>query len=211
MKSTRERILQTLLNHPQSTIQDLANAVDINAISVRHHLSSLQADGLVTADEERHGVGRPRLVYGLTEKGLEHFPTRYLRLTNRLLDQMKEALPPAAINKLFTQMASDIASDYAEQIRTMSVEEKLEFIKDLLAKEGFSVEWERQGTEYFIHEITCPYYHVGQAHPEVCTVDQTLISEVLSIPAHKIQCVLRGDTHCTYVISDLTSSEEKTV
>ncbi len=211
MKSTRERILQTLLNHPQSTIQDLANAVDINAISVRHHLSSLQADGLVTAEEERHGVGRPRLVYGLTEKGLEHFPTRYLRLTNRLLDQMKESLPPAAINKLFTQMASDIASDYAEQIWTMSVEEKLDFIKDLLVKEGFSVEWERHGTDYFIHEITCPYYHVGQAHPEVCTVDQTLISEVLSIPAHKIQCVLRGDTHCTYVISDLTSSEEKTV
>ena len=102
MKSTRERILQTLLNHPRSTINDLAEAVGINAISVRHHLTSLQADNLVAADEERHGVGRPRLVYSLTEKGLERFPTRYLRLTNRLLDQMKESMPPAVINKLFT-------------------------------------------------------------------------------------------------------------
>ena len=207
MKSTRERILQTLLNHPQSTIQDLAEAVGINAISVRHHLTSLQAEGLVNAEEERHGVGRPRLVYGLTEKGLERFPTRYLRLTNRLLDQMKEALPPAAINKLFTSMAADMAADYAEQIRSLSVEEKLEFIKDLLAREGFAVEWERQGEEYLIHEITCPYYHVGQAHPEVCTVDQTLISEVMSIPVQKIHCLLSGDSHCTYVISDLTPGE----
>lgn len=207
MKSTRERILQTLLNHPHSTIVDLAQAVGINAISVRHHLSSLEAENLVASDEERHGVGRPRLVYSLSEKGLERFPTRYLRLTNRLLDQMKESLPPAAINKLFTSMASDIASDYAQQIKLLSVEEKLEFIKTLLAQEGFSVEWERQGTEYLIHEVTCPYYHIGQAHPEVCTVDQTLISEVLSIPAHKINCVLRGDTHCTYVIPDLANSE----
>jgi len=207
MKSTRERILQTLLNHPQSTIQDLAEVVGINAISVRHHLTSLQAEGLVTSEEERHGVGRPRLVYILTEKGLERFPTRYLRLTNRLLDQMKESLPQAAINKLFTQMASDIAADYAEQIKSLSVEEKLEFIKDLLAREGFSVEWERQGEDYLIHEITCPYYHVGQAHPEVCTVDQTLISKVLSIPAQKINCLLRGDSHCTYVISDIASGE----
>lgn len=207
MKSTRERILQTLLNHPHSTIVDLAQAVGINAISVRHHLSSLEAENLVVSDEERHGVGRPRLVYSLSEKGLERFPTRYLRLTNRLLDQMKESLPPAAINKLFTSMASDIASDYAQQIKLLSVEEKLEFIKTLLAQEGFSVEWERQGTEYLIHEVTCPYYHIGQAHPEVCTVDQTLISEVLSIPAHKINCVLRGDTHCTYVIPDLANSE----
>lgn len=207
MKSTRERILQTLLNHPQSTIQDLANAVGINAISVRHHLTSLQAEGLINAEEERHGVGRPRLVYVLTEKGLEHFPTRYMRLTNRLLDQMKEALPPAAIHKLFTQMAEDIAADYVEQIKPLSVEEKLEFIKDLLDQEGFSVEWERQGENYLIHEISCPYYHVGQVHPEVCTVDQTLISEVLSIPAHKINCLLRGDSHCTYVITDIASGE----
>lgn len=207
MKSTRERILQTLLNHPHSTISDLASAVGINEISVRHHLTSLQAEGLVAAEEERHGVGRPRLIYALTEKGLERFPTRYLRLTNRLLDQMKEAMPPAAINKLFTSMAADIASDYAHQVKSMSIEGKLDLIKSLLAQEGFSVEWERQGNEFLIHEITCPYYHVGQAHPEVCAVDQTLISEVLSIPAQKIHCVLHGDAHCTYVIPDLDNPE----
>ena len=209
MKSTRERILQTLLKHPNSTINDLAQAVGINAISVRHHLTSLQAESLVAAEEERHGVGRPRLVYVLTEKGLERFPTRYLRLTNRLLDQMKESLPPAAISKLFTSMAEDIASDYTQQVKYMSVEEKLDFIKTLLAQEGFSVDWERQGSDYHIHEATCPYFHVGQAHPEVCTVDQTLISEVLSIPAQKIQCVLHGDTHCTYVIHDLAASAQE--
>jgi DeoR family transcriptional regulator, suf operon transcriptional repressor len=207
MKSTRERILQTLLNNPRSTIIDLAKAVGINAISVRHHLSSLQAEALVTAEEERHGVGRPRLVYALTEKGLERFPTRYLRLTNRLLDQMKEEMPPAVINKLFAAMAAGIASDYAQQVKSLNVEEKLDFIKNLLAQEGFSVEWERQGSDYLIHEVSCPYFHVGQSHPEVCTVDQTLISEVLSIPALKINCLLSGDTHCTYVISDLAPSE----
>ncbi len=206
MKSTRERIRQTLLNHPNSTINELAEAVGINAISVRHHLTSLQAESLVTAEEERHGVGRPRLVYVLTEKGLERFPTRYLRLTNRLLDQMKESMPPAAISKLFTSMAENIASDYAQQVKFLSVEEKLDFIKNLLAQEGFSVEWERQGDDYHIHENSCPYFHIGQEHPEVCTVDQTLISEVLSIPAQKINCILHGDAHCTYVISDLAAT-----
>jgi predicted ArsR family transcriptional regulator len=186
MKSTRERILQSLLSHPNSTINDLAEAVGISPISVRHHLTSLQAENLVAAEEERHGVGRPRLVYILTEKGLERFPTRYLRLTNRLLDQMKESLPPAAINKLFTGLAEDIAGDYSQQVKFLSAEEKLDFIKSLLAQEGFSVEWERQGKDYHIHETNCPYFHVGQTHPEICTVDQTLISEVLSIPYKRL-------------------------
>jgi DeoR family transcriptional regulator, suf operon transcriptional repressor len=207
MKSTRERILQTLLSHPRSTINELAEAVNINAISVRHHLTSLQAESLVTAEEERHGVGRPRLVYFLTEKGLERFPTSYFRLTNRLLDQMKENFPGPVVSNLFAQMASHMTAGYAQQVQGMSIEEKLNFIKNLLAEEGFSVEWEKQEEHYAIHEITCPYYHVGQSHPEVCMVDQTVISSVLSIPAEKINCVLRGDSHCTYLISRAAMAE----
>jgi DeoR family suf operon transcriptional repressor len=208
MKSTRERILQTLLAHPRSTINELAEAVGINAISVRHHLTSLQAEGLVAAEEERHGVGRPRLVYLLTEKGLEHFPTNYLRLTTRLLDQLKDTLPGPVVTSLFAQMAEGLAANYTQQAGTLNMEERLDLVKHLLGQEGFTVEWEKIGNQYQIHEITCPYYHVGQSHPEVCMVDQTIISTVLAIPAEKINCVLRGDTHCTYVIPSFVTAEK---
>jgi DeoR family suf operon transcriptional repressor len=200
MKSTRERILQTLLNNPRSSINELADSVGINAISVRHHLTNLQADALVTAEEERHGVGRPRLVYFLTEKGLERFPTRYLTLTNRLLSQIKETLPEATVKQLFTQMAQQLAKEYAGKIRPLPMEQKLDTIKELLSGEGFNIEWDKTEDTYQIHEISCPYIHVGQNHPEVCVVDQTLISSMLSIPVEKIGCVLRGDRYCTYLI-----------
>ena len=73
MKSTKDKILQTLLRKPKITINDLAEAVGINPISVRHHLTNLQMEGLIAAEEERHGVGRPRLVYSLTEDGMGWF------------------------------------------------------------------------------------------------------------------------------------------
>ena len=201
MKSTRERILQTLLRRPRSTISELAEAVGINPISVRHHLTNLQVEGLVGADEERHGVGRPRLVYFLTEDGLERFPTRYLRLTTRLLSQMKEKLPQPMVSEMFRQVADDLASRHEGQLKNLSVEERLDTMRDLLADEGFVVEWEKQGSQYLIHEITCPYLQVGQDHPEVCTVDQTLISKMLAVPANKVQCILSGAAHCTYVVN----------
>src|SRR5512135_2779992 len=133
MKSTRDRILQTLVSQPRSTISDLARAVEINAISVRHHLTSLEAEGLISAEEERHGVGRPRLVYFLTEKGLERFPTRYFRLTNRLLDQIKDTLPEKTLQNLFVQMANDMASKYVSKTQNLPIEEKLELLKEVLA------------------------------------------------------------------------------
>ena len=200
MKSTRDRVMQTLLRQPRTTINELAVAVGINPISVRHHLTNLQVEGLVTAEEERHGVGRPRLVYFLTETGLERFPTRYLRLTTRLLSQMKETMPEPVVNKLFSEMADSLAQEYTEQMTGMNMEDRLELAKSLLTEEGFTVEWEKDGGQYRIHEITCPYLQIGQNHPEVCTVDQTLISKMLAVPAEKVQCILSGDAHCTYLV-----------
>ncbi len=200
MNSTRDKILKTLLRKPRSTINEMAETVGINPISVRHHLTNLQMEGLVEAQEERHGVGRPRLVYLLTEDGMEKFPTRYLRLTTRLLSQMKESMPGPMVSRLFGQIAEDLANEYASDMQGMSMEERLDFVKEMLADEGFTVEWEKKDGNYQIHEISCPYYQIGVAHPEVCTVDQTIISKMLALPASKVQCILDGGAFCTYLV-----------
>ncbi len=199
-KNTRERVLQTLLVRERCTINELAEAVDINPISVRHHITRLEAEDLVASAEERHGVGRPRQVYFLTEHGREIFPTRYIRLTVRLLEQLKESVTPAFINQLFTQMAMDMAADYQTEVQNLSIDDKLELVRRLLSREGFNVAVEKHADFYYIHETSCPYYHVGQNHPEVCSIDQTLISSLLDIPAQKIQCLLLGDSVCTYFV-----------
>lgn len=207
--STREKVLRTLLSRQRCTINELADEVAINPISVRHHITKLEAEGLVTSEEERHGVGRPRRLYYLTESGLERFPSRYLRLTIRLLEQLKGTMPEPMVSQLFSQMAKDVASEYEMQVRGLPFEKRLDLVKDLLSSEGFTVEWESKGDEYHIREISCPYYHVGQTHPEVCSVDQTLISTMLSVPAEKVKCVLNGDSHCTYVVPKQSTVENQ--
>lgn len=211
MTSTRDRVLNTLLTRPRCTINDLADSVGINPISVRHHIAKLEADGLVNSVEELHGVGRPRRVYFLTETGIERFPTRYMQLTIRLLEKLKETMPEQAIKQLFATMAEGLVEDYTSNGQTdgLSMEERLELMQKMLTKEGFNVEWERQGDNYHIREVNCPYLHVTQNHPEVCSVDQTLISAFLDVPAEKVACVLHGDTHCTYVVPKSIIKEKK--
>ena len=208
-KTTRDRVLQTLLTRQRCTINELAEVVEINPISVRHHINRLEAEGLVTSEEERHGVGRPRRLYFLTEAGQELFPTRYLRLTIRLLEQLKETAPPSLVNALFTQMADEIVTDHEKMLDGLSLEQKLDLVASLLSQEGFKVNWQLRGDHYAIIESNCPYFRVGQDHPEVCSVDQTVISRVLSVPAEKIQCMLRGDHACTYLVPAIAQTEVK--
>ena len=203
MSTTRDLVLKTLLTRQRCTINDLAEAVGINPISVRHHVTKLEASGLVTSEEERHGVGRPRRLYFLTEEGVEQFPTRYLRLTIRLLAQLKETLPEHMVDELFAQVADDLITDYTSDLnlQELPLEERLDVVKNLLEEEGFTIDWERKGNGYHIYENSCPYYHVGQSHPEICAVDQALISSVLAVPVSKVKCILDGDKSCTYVVS----------
>ncbi len=212
MTSTKDKIIQVILKQQKVTINDLAEIVGINPISVRHHILKLEGEGVVDSAEERHGVGRPRRVYFLTEAGQEQFPTRYLRLTNRLLERVKENFPSHIVGQLFSQMGEDLAEDIVanQDVEKLPIEARLDLLQDVLNSEGFSVEWEKTSDAYHIHELNCPYYHIGQNHPEVCAVDQTLISKMLSVSATKIQCLLNGDNYCTYVVPLVALNEIQT-
>ncbi|NJD60678.1 MAG: hypothetical protein C3F13_15450 [Anaerolineales bacterium] len=208
MSGTRDQVLRTLLAQPRCTINEISDKVGISPISVRHHIASLEAEGLITSDDERHGVGRPRQVFYLTETGIEQFPTRYVRLTIRLLEHLKETMPEAMINKLFSQMAEDLARDLSEgtELKDLSMQERLNLVKSLLGREGFNIEWEQLEDGFQINETSCPYYYIGQNHPEICTVDQILISKVLSVPAEKVKCILNGDSSCTYLVANASGN-----
>jgi predicted ArsR family transcriptional regulator len=212
MTSTKDKIIQVILKHQKITINDLAEIVGINPISVRHHILKLEGEGVVDSAEERHGVGRPRRVYFLTETGQEQFPTHYLRLTNRLLERVKESLPSELVGQLFSQMGEDMAEDFVsnQDMESLPIEDRLDLLKHVLKDEGFQVEWEKMPESYEIRELNCPYYHIGQNHPEVCEVDQTLISRMLAVPATKIQCLLNGDNYCTYVVPFVALKEVET-
>jgi len=183
-------------------VNELAEAVDINPISVRHHVNKLEAEGLIQSKEERHGVGRPRLVYSLTNQGMEQFPKRYLQLTLRLLQQLKENLSEEVIGEIFQELAEGIAGELTQNINLedLTFEERLLLLKDVLNSEGFMVILQEEEDNYFIIEASCPYHHIGEDNPEICVVDQALIAHFVSTTPQRIECILDGDKQCKYLI-----------
>jgi len=189
-----------LLQKPKLSTSEIAEEIGINPISARHHLTNLQMKRMVDTAIEMHGVGRPRMLYYLTEKGLELFPSRYVKLTSRILSRMKDKLSPELIAELFSEVARGIADEHSDSISGLNLESRLKYIQDLLKEEGFTIEWEKKGDEYYIHEVACPYLYISQKHPEVCAIDETLISTMLSLPTNKIECKLAGSESCTFVV-----------
>lgn len=209
MTTSRNLVLKNLLNRHYCTINDLAEAVEINPISIRHHITKLEAEGLVSSKEERHGVGRPRRIYFLTEAGMEQFPTRYLNLSNRLVEQLKETLPEDILVKIFSQMGIALAKEHNAGIdmESLTYKERLILAEKNLRSEGFTTEVSEEDWGYKFSETSCPFFHIAQEHREVCIIDRTLITETIGTPVEQTQCMVEGHSSCTFEAPFLPATE----
>ena len=198
---TRDTILRALRVQDKRTVKELAEKVGISPVSVRHHLTHLQADGLVQAKEVRRGVGRPHHVFLLTDDGREQFPSRYFRLINLLLSELKDTLSDDKVAQIFTAIADSLAERYADELELLPIMERMQRLIELLAEEGFDAELEVQGDRFIIRELSCPYYKLAQEHPEVCILDYGFIAKSLSLPVERVTSLRKGDPHCAFSVS----------
>lgn len=200
-QSTRDLILHQLKASAQCNIDTLAEAADISPITVRHHLNALQADGLIEVESVRRKVGRPYYVYSLSEKGNELFPQKYFSLINRLMEELKDRLPPDTVNEIFISLVERIMEEREGEFEGLPFEERLNYVINLLGKEGFLARWEKMADgRYQIIEYSCPYISMGQQHAEVCTLDTQLMITVLGTAVEQHTCMLQGDDCCQFTL-----------
>ena len=197
-ESTREVILRTIKLRHQATVKELAEAARVSPVTVRHHLNTLQAESLLVSDSVRRKVGRPYHVYSLSEKGLELFPKRYARLSTRLLEELKRQFPSEVVTDLFHNVVRDIVSEQRKEFKDLDFEDRLAFLIELLAEEGFLARWEKEDDEYHLIEYSCPYISLGKEHTEICTFDKELIIKVLGTDVEQHSCMLTGDNCCEF-------------
>src|SRR5437773_9116710 len=89
LQSTRQQILEYIQRHGRATVKELGAIIGLTSTGIRQHLTVLERDGLVDAREERGRVGRPTLVYSLTERADVLFPKRYDMLANVILEEIR--------------------------------------------------------------------------------------------------------------------------
>jgi predicted ArsR family transcriptional regulator len=200
MKKTRDRILFALLQTPRSSVAEIAEQVGINAISVRHHLTNLQAEGLILLEEERHGVGRPRLVYSLSCKGLEKFPSKYLKLTSKLLSIFEDKFSENEMKGIMDDLGSSLIEDYPN-IHQLQLPTRLDEAQNILAQGSYSFLWEEKPNgDFLIYEISCPYRLLVEDHPIVCFLGKKLIENLIGENIEKIEPPSTINACCTYRI-----------
>jgi predicted ArsR family transcriptional regulator len=203
MHETRQRIIEFLKEKRQTTVDELAAAIDLTPMAVRYHLNVLQADNLTAAFAVRRqsGPGRPQQVYKLTDAADDLFPADYRDLTDYLLDEVSERLGQTGMGDLFNSIAERLASEAPPARPGQTFENRLDELTGYLTDKGFSVCWETDVNGYIIHAHSCPYRQLAKNHHQICLLDKKIIGAMLNTPPTRIACLVNGDDHCAYRVS----------
>lgn len=202
MHDTRQAVLEAIKTQRRATVTSLAEALGLTPISIRHHLTSLQGEGLIAVEIERKSVGRPHYIYSLTEAAQRFFPNKYDVLLERLLDEMKATLPAEQMESIIDNMAAHVAQQYGTQPEAEALEQRLDRLVEILGAEGFMAAVKHVNGKFVLTELNCPYSAIGHRHPEVCRIDHTIMRSVLRVPVQQTSCILHGDHSCTFDVEE---------
>ena len=199
-QKTRQSILDYLKEHGPATVDELVKVLELNSVTVRHHLDILRSEELIADPVVRHRnkPGRPQYVYGLSEKASTRFPKNYCELAAKLLEEVKSNAAPGSVNVIFEGVANRLSATAPKCAGDEPMAQRLDRAVTFLNDHGYVAGWEQSADGYLLHTCNCPYEGLAKDNPELCDMDLTLASNLLGRTVERVSRVLDGGSSCSY-------------
>ena len=203
MQSTRQRILEHLKANGPATADELAGVLGLTTVTARHHLDILRSEELVAQPVVKHRStpGRPHYEYTLTPKASAYFPKFYDVLSARLLEAIKTTAPPHTANLIFLEVAKRTLAEAPAPRPGESLPARLTRAIAYLNEHGFVASWEQTPAGYALHARNCPFESLAASHPELCSVDQSVIEKMAGTSLECCGRMAEGRESCTFLLA----------
>jgi predicted ArsR family transcriptional regulator len=203
MQPTRRQILDYLRRQGKGSVKELGDLLGLTSTGIRQHLTILERDGLIQGHEERGRVGRPALVYSLTNLGDALYPKEYAVLASLLLEEVRSAGGDEGVQRLLQKAAKRKATPYLSRMAGLDLPARVKEVARIMEEEGGLVSTFSEGGAHFVNRLTCPYPDVARAHNDLCYLDSQFLGHMLATSARLEKCLVRGDAACRYRIDAL--------
>lgn len=196
-ESTRGKII-LLLRVSQRTVNDLADELKLTDNAVRAHLIMLERDRLVEPGGTVKGFRKPHYVYRLTDEARHLFPKAYDSLLNRLLDVLKQRMPPSSLGSILEDVGRTIGLTKSPSPEE-PLEDRLNNAIGALADLGGAAVIVRENDQTQIKSESCPFADAVVEHPEVCKIAESMVQEIVGVPV-KETCDRSGLPRCCFAV-----------
>ena len=191
MTTARQKILAYFAKSRTASAREVARALKMSPATVRHHLRVLSSDGRLALDSVRgrDARGRPEKIYSLPRAALGD---NLAALSDALLEEAGAGMRVEALSKRLAGGA-----DFSNQ----PLAKRLNLTVEKLNRMNYHARWEAGSEGPRVVFTHCPYAALLEKHPELCQMDQALVSEWMAQPARQLfRTGKDGSSVCVFVI-----------
>ena len=207
MNDRRPQLRHILKSLGRRSTSFLANRVVVSLAGARKHLKLLERDKLVASRGLAGGVGRPDLVWRLTQAGHNRFPDTHDTLTLDLIGSIRTVFGEAGLDKLIASRESETTTRYARALSSAaSARGKIERLAELRSEEGYMAQAEQIDDQTWrLAENHCPVCAAARVCQGLCRSELAIFGKVLgkSFTVERDEYLLDGARRCSYLIRSL--------
>lgn len=204
LKSTKEKILFILKKESEISIKDIMEYFTISNVAVRRHLNDLIREDFVAEKTVKQTIGRPYIIYSLTQKGHETFPNQYERFSQNILKDIENIGGNEVVQAVLTARRAREETELTSALSDKSFEEKIELLYKLQDEKGYMHEIEKTASGgYLVKNYNCPIFSLASSHHDICTNEKEMYRHIFSeseVQAHKF--MTKGEKYCSWTITN---------
>jgi predicted ArsR family transcriptional regulator len=210
---TKQLILNLLLEGSK-TAGEVADKLKIQKSAIRTHLESLQAEQSVRSYFKIEGLGRPRKVYELTERGRELFPRKYDLILSLILQEIESTQGHEYMKKIIKSIADNMAHDIHDKIKesSSSLEESVRILNSFSNELGFMSSFYKENEDnssstYSIISRNCIVHKIAIKHQDaIChgfhdRIIQKSLDGKVKAKVQLKECIALGDEYSRHIIA----------
>ena len=199
-RTQRLEILNTLKRTRGMSVNELVEKMKMSYMGIKQHCLTLERDGYLDTWRRPQKMGRPEMVYRLTKRTHDLFPSDSNELTLELLSSAKEIYGPNAPEKLLFNIYERKTKVLKEKVRGENVAERAKWLAKQRDAEGYMSEFttvEKEGGPQIL-ECHSPIMNLLEQYPIVGRLEQDMFEAVLGTPVRREETRNSGQYECAF-------------
>jgi predicted ArsR family transcriptional regulator len=199
--STRDAIIDRLKRHGPQSAGAIAGTLDLTAMAVRLQLYDLEREGLVTAEAEPRGRGRPTKLWSLTGKAARIFPDAHQGLAVEMITHLRDLFGEEGLAQVIDRHSQQQLTGYRSALSGLKkLGDRVEALAAARDGEGYMAEVRPDGNDWLLIENHCPICSAAKLCTRLCANELAVFQAALGEDAEvsRESHLLAGSRRCVY-------------
>ena len=193
-RSARLHVLNELKRTQGLCVADLAERIGMSYMGIKGICLDLEKRGLLDTWRQPQKIGRPHMLYRLTQRAHDLFPTTSNAMTIDALEAARKLFGPSAPEKMLLVVFQQKTEQYVSRLRGEGAAERAKWLARLRDHDGYMAEFEVDDVngELRIVEHHSPILDLLRAFPAVAKFESDMFQRLLGTPVRREEANASG-------------------